>query len=350
MKKSIHITNNSEPRGGAKLAPRLALVPRAGTSAATPARAEIATLFSHAGDPSPAALYLAGLQPSGRRSMRSRLTLAARLMAPHRRLSFESVTIVLFRLREAGAAPATVNAVLSALKGVARCAWHTGLMTAEEYQRVNDVRGVRGSRLPRGRALTGQDISSLLKACERAPEPAGSRDACLVALLAGAGLRRAEVVALDLGHYCRRDHSLRVRGKGDKERLVYLEDGGTRRALHAWLRARGTEPGPLLCPVSKQGAIALRRLSVQAVYKALQKRAREACIPRLSPHDLRRTFATLLLDEGADIGSVQSLLGHTSAETTAIYDRRGEAAKRRTSALASLPYRRRRQGREGPHE
>jgi hypothetical protein len=144
MKKHIHITNNSEPGGGAKLAPRLALVPRAGTSAATPARAEIATLFSPVGDPPPAALYLAGLQPSGRRSMRSRLLLAARLMAPHRRLSFESVTIVLFRLREAGAAPATVNAVLSALKGVARCAWHTGLMTAEEYQRVDDVRGVGG--------------------------------------------------------------------------------------------------------------------------------------------------------------------------------------------------------------
>jgi len=279
--------------------------------------------------------------------MRSRLCLAARLMAPHRRLSFESVTVVLFRLREAGAAPATVNAVLSALKGVARCAWHTGLMTAEEYQRVGDVRGVRGSRLPRGRALTGEEISSLLRACERSPGPAGSRDACLVALLAGAGLRRAEAVSLDLSHYSRRDHSLRVRGKGDKERLVYLEDGGTRRALNAWLRARGDAPGPLLCPVSKQGTIVLRRLSAQAVYKALRKRSREAGIPRISPHDLRRTFATSLLDCGADIGSVQSLLGHTSAETTAIYDRRGEAAKRRTSALASLPYRRRRpQGRE----
>jgi integrase/recombinase XerD len=275
--------------------------------------------------------------------MRSRLYLAARLMGPHRRLSFESVTIVLFRLREAGAAPASVNAVLSALKGVARCAWHTGLMSAEEYQRVNDVRGVRGSRLPRGRALTSEETSSLLKACERTPRSAGLRDICLVALLAG--LRRAEAVALDLGHYSRRDHSLKVRGKGDKERLVYLEDGGARRALNAWLRERGDDPGPLLCPVSKQGAVVLRRLSTQAVYKVLQKRAREAGIPRLSPHDLRRTFATSLLDEGADIGSVQSLLGHTSAETTAIYDRRGEAAKRKTSALASLPYRRRRQGR-----
>ena len=348
MRKRIHITNIPEPGGGAKLSPRLALVPRAGAQTGAHPRAEIATLFPTAGDPSPAALYLAGLQPSGRRSMRSRLSLAVRLMAPHRRLSFESVTIVLFRLREAGAAPATVNAVLSALKGVARCAWHTGLMTVEEYQRVDDVRGVRGSRLPRGRALTGEEISSLLRACERAPGPAGGRDACLVALLAGAGLRRAEAVSLDLGHYCRRDHSLRVTGKGDKERLVYLEDGGTRRALNAWLRERGDEPGPLLCPVSKQGTIVLRRLSAQAVYKALRKRAREAGIARLSPHDLRRTFATSLLDCGADIGSVQSLLGHTSAETTAIYDRRGEAAKRRTSALASLPYRRRMKGREDP--
>jgi site-specific recombinase XerD len=341
MKKLIHITNVSEPGGGAKLSRRLALVPGAGDSAGARPRAEIAALFAPSSDPDPAALYLAGLQPSGRRSMRSRLRLAARLLAPRRRLSFEAVTIILFRLREAGAAPASVNAVLSALKGVARCAWHVGLLSAEEYQRINDVRGVRGSRLPRGRALTGEELRSLLSACERAPRAAGSRDACLVALLAGAGLRRAEVVALDLSHYCRRDHSLRVRGKGDKERLVYFEDGGSRRALHAWLRARGDSPGPLLCPVTRRGEIVPRRLSAQAVYNTLWKRAREAGISRLSPHDLRRTFATSLLEEGADIRSVQELLGHTSVDTTAIYDRRGEAAKRKTSALARLPYRRR---------
>lgn len=346
MQKPINITNFSEAGGGPKLPPRLALVPAAGARPGAPPRAEIAALFSTADGPDPAALYLAGLRPSGRRAMRSLLGCAARLMAPHRRLSFEAVTLVLFRLREAGAAPAAVNAALSALKGVARCAWHTGLLSAEEYQRVTDIKGVRGSRLPRGRALTAGEISSLLDACERAPRPAGLRDVCLVALLAGAGLRRAEVVSLDLSHYSRRDHSLRVRGKGDRERVVYLEDGGTRRALHAWLRARGEEPGPLLCPVAKRGEILPRRLSAQAVYKALRKRAREAGIPRLSPHDLRRTFATSLLDEGADIGSVQALLGHTSVDTTAIYDRRGEAAKRKTSALASLPYRRRKTRRE----
>lgn len=346
MQKRINITNFLGPGGALKVPPHLALVPAPAAPAGARPRAEIAPLFSTTNGADPIALYLAGLQPSGRRAMRSLLGCAARLMAPHRRLCFESVTLVIFRLREAGAAPATVNAALSALKGVARCAWHTGLLSAEDYQRVADVRGVRGSRLPRGRALTGGELSSLLDACERAPRAAGARDACLVALLAGAGLRRAEVVSLDLAHYSRRDHSLRVRGKGDKERIVYLEDGGTRRALHAWLRARGEEPGPLLCPVSKQGTIVLRRLSAQAVYKALRKRAREAGIPQLSPHDLRRTFATSLLEEGADIRSVQALLGHTSADTTAIYDRRGEAAKRRTSALASLPYRPRKTRRE----
>lgn len=162
------------------------------------------------------------------------------------------------------------------------------------------------------------------------------------------GLRREETVALDVSDYCRRDHSLKVRGKGDRERTIFFRRGGARRALLAWLRARGEEGGALLCPVDKAGRVEVRRMSTQAVYKALAKRARQASLRGITPHDLRRTFATEMLDRGTDLSVVQRLLGHASIETTTIYDRRGESAELKALDLLPLQYRRPRPTRS-PH-
>lgn len=126
-------------------------------------------------------------------------------------------------------------------------------------------------------------------------------------------------------------------GKEHKDRTTYLV-GGAADALADWLRVRGTETGPLLCLVSKGETITLRRLSSQAVLEALQKRANEAKVKPFSPHDLRRTFVSDLLDAGADIATVQKLSGHASPMTTAKYDRRGEATKRKAALLVHLPY------------
>jgi integrase/recombinase XerD len=101
---------------------------------------------------------------------------------------------------------------------------------------------------------------------------------------------------------------------------------------------RGTSAGPLLCPVNKGGTVTIRRLSDQAVLGALQKRAKQAMVKRFSPHDLRRTFISDLLDAGADIATVQRMAGHASPETTSRYDRRGEATKQRAASLLHLAY------------
>ena len=128
--------------------------------------------------------------------------------------------------------------------------------------------------------------------------------------------------------------------RGRKARLVYV-DNGALDALADWLALRGDEPGPLFLPINKGGAISWRRLTGQAVYNLLQKRATGGVVKAVSPHDLRRTFVSDLLEAGADISTVAQLAGHASVQTTARYDRRGEAAKKRATGLLHVPWRRR---------
>jgi integrase len=128
-----------------------------------------------------------------------------------------------------------------------------------------------------------------------------------------------------------------TRKVGRKDRTTYL-DGGAAAARVDWLVVRGADAGPLLCPVNKTGKITIQLLSDQAVLGALQKRAKQATVKAFSPHDLRRTFISDLLDAGADIATVQRMAGHASPETASRYDRRGEATKRRAASLLHLAY------------
>ena len=296
-------------------------------------------------DHHPAAVYLAG-KPSavGRRGLQRSLNRAAELLTSGAttdalavnwaEVRYQHVMALRAVLIDDGAKPATINHVLAAVRGTLREAWRLGLIDAATLARAVDVGNVSASTLPSGRHVDVGEIRRLFETC--GDKPGGARDAAMLALLYGCGLRRSEAVALLLDHY---DHgAVTVRsGKGRKERIVYCPAGG-REAIDAWIARRGRSPGALLNPVTKAGLIQQRPMTAQAVLLRLHYLADQAGVTRFSPHDLRRSFVGELLDAGADISSVQQLAGHASVTTTQRYDRRPEEAKRRTAEMLHVPY------------
>src|SRR6202011_6190521 len=136
---------------------------------------------------------------------------------------------------------------------------------------------------------------------------------------------------------------LRVRrGKGRKPRQVTLPPSALP-ALEDWLQVRGSEPGPLFCPVLKSGRLLrnggqLARLSPGGAWRICRERGLQAQIQAPAPHDLRRTWIGDLLDLGVDLATVQKMAGHASASTTAGYDRRDQGVQRRAAVLLEVPY------------
>ncbi len=302
----------------------------------------------------PALVYLARLSGGSRRTMRGALDLIARELMDGNpgepcdaetlnwgALRYTHTAAIRRRLIEREYAPATANKMLAALRGVLREAWKLGHMTAEDFHRAVELEPVRGTVEPRGRALNQVEVIALFKECESDDTASGVRDAAMIALLYGAGLRRSELVGLNVSDYDAPSGALRVRGKGRKARTVYVTHG-SREALEAWLsHARigiDASTKPLFVPIDKAGRLQPRRMTDQALYYALRRRAKAAGIKEFSPHDLRRTFIGDMLDAGADISAVQQLAGHSNISTTARYDRRGERAKKKAMSLLLVPY------------
>jgi site-specific recombinase XerD len=293
----------------------------------------------------PAAVYLASLGSGSRRTMRHALGVIATLVSGGKadsrtlaweRLRYQHTQALRSRLIETYS-PATANKMLAALRGVLKESWRLGLMRAEDYHRAVDIRTVKHFGLPRGRALSSGELLALFKVCADRSR-GGVRDAALLAVLYAGGLRRSEAVWLDLADYDPGTGALTIRGaKGRKDRIVYAANGAAD-ALADWISIRGPEPGALFYPVNKADRVIPRRLTDQAILGVVRRRARAAGVARFSPHDLRRTFVSDLLDAGADISTARRLAGHPSETTTGRYDRRGEESKQKAANLLHVPY------------
>lgn len=290
-------------------------------------------------------VYLDSLTSAeSRRGMRGCLDRVARLLTgddtvtgaglPWHLLRYEHTVRLRTVLTEQGWSAAYVNKHLVALRRVLKEAWRLGQLSAEEYARAADLAPVRQSRLPTGHHVPPEVVGAALAGCD--DSPAGRRDAALIALLYSTGCRRAEITGLALADYDPAARSLRVRGKRDKQRLVYLTTEAIA-LLERWLAARGEGPGPLFSPFTRSGGLRPRPLSGQGVADILARRLGEAGAPRRTAHDFRRTFIGELLDAGVDLATAQALVGHSSPATTARYDRRPERTRREAVDRIKLP-------------
>jgi integrase len=233
----------------------------------------------------------------------------------------------------------SINRTLCAVRGVLKECWRLGLISAEELARAVDVERAPGNSLPTGRCLDIGEIKALFAACQRDISPAGARDAALLGLGYAGGLRRAEICNLDVAHYDLGTGRLEIHGgKGNKDRVVFIRNGAAD-TIAAWFAFRGDGPGPLLCPVAKNGRIEIRRLTGDTVYRVAQKRGEEAGIKPFGPHDLRRTCLSEMLDRGVDLATARTWAGHASSDTTILYDRRGERALETAAGTLAVPYR-----------
>jgi integrase/recombinase XerC len=232
-------------------------------------------------------------------------------------------------LHDQGYAKATIARRIAAVRSWCRFLCRQGVLT------VNPADGLRGPRqdkkLPHflGTDALAQLLVSPTEAASGADHlPLSLRDRALLETLYSAGLRVSELTGLDLGDLDLDAGTVNVRGKGKRERLAILGDEATA-ALRSWLAVRGgvgrgTNGAKGAGSATKQEAVFLNkhggRLTSRSVARMLEKYLAQTGLDvRTSPHSLRHSFATHLLDNGADIRSVQELLGHRSLGTTQIY-------------------------------
>lgn len=215
-------------------------------------------------------------------------------------------------LKKRALAPRTAARRLSALRQFYRFLFAEGVRGDEPTSALDSPR--LGRPLPK--YLAEHEVSALLAAARRRDGVAGLRALALLELLYAAGLRVSELVGLPLAALGRDRPVLIVRGKGSKERMVPLGEPA-RAALADWLAVREPRGSKYLFPGSGRSG----HLTRSGFARMLAELAAEAGLPaeRVSPHVLRHSFASHLLAHGADLRSLQQMLGHADIATTQIY-------------------------------
>ena len=240
------------------------------------------------------------------------------------RLSEDEIISFEVWLKGLGMAVTSTNRNISALKSFYK-------YLAQEFSTNNPVSAVLSSKVPRRlpKALTIKEITSLIDSTKREGDPISLRDHAIIELLYGTGARVSEIVGIDINDFAQSDvegnpiTTLKLRGKGSKERIVPL-GSFAKNALDEYLvRIR-----PNLLSKSKSARVETAlflnqrgsRLSRQSAWQMISDAADATGLSgKVSPHVFRHSYATHLLDGGADIRVVQELLGHASVTTTQIY-------------------------------
>jgi len=232
--------------------------------------------------------------------------------------SAEDIEAYFQHLGARGASPATAARRRASVRGFYRFVLGEAWRADDPSRRVDAPK--QGRPLPK--VLSRGEIDAIIAAASARDGASGLRLGCMIELIYASGLRISELLALPLAAVAREPAYLIVRGKGGKERLAPLNDAA-RRAIGAYLPARksffakGLTESPWLFPSRGAGG----RLTARRFAQLLDEAATAAGVDRakVSPHVLRHAFATHLLEGGADLRAVQTLLGHADIATTQIY-------------------------------
>jgi integrase len=221
----------------------------------------------------------------------------------------------------------SVNLALAALKGLSKVAFNMRLLDVEELARIQSVKRVRGDAARKGRSLEKSEVRALLGQSKQHPHASRrARDRALILLACGTGLRAGELVCLQLDDVELEHGKLVVRqGKGRKYRSIYVSKQ-VLSAMKTWLKFSPYRVGPLFNKIKKGGILGNAALTKAGFASILAELASNGGVEKFTPHDLRRTFITHLLEQGVDINTVRQLAGHSDIATTARYDCRGNKA------------------------
>ncbi|MBY8928740.1 tyrosine-type recombinase/integrase [Pseudomonas sp. Wu6] len=290
----------------------------------------------------PLTLYLTRLAPSSQLTMRYVLQDAADRLGldevnlddiDWHLLQPEQVIALVAALREDGYAPNTSSLYVNAVRGVMNEAWRMSLISQEHLLKMRSVKAASGTRLGQGRNLRRTLIREMMEVCAADPRPQGLRDAAVIGLLYGSGMRKSESVNLDLAQIDFEQRSLRVIGKGNKELVKYAPDWAFAK-LQAWLDFRrgqlkeGEEDDTFLFNRIRRGShITRERITKHAIYYIARQRGDQVGV-KIMPHDFRRSFITRVIEEH-DLSIAQKLAHHTNIQTTASYDVRDDNERRR---------------------
>lgn len=293
-------------------------------------------------DKNPPVVYINSLEKSGQPGAVWALRMIVKVVSGSKektqRCSYESFPWHLLRHEHTQAIraaimgryrPSTCRKILYSMKGTLRAAWDLGLIDTEDYHRAIAIKNVKGKSMPAGRALSAVELETIAMTAGRRGGLRALRDCAIIAVLYGAGLRRDEAVRLDVEAY--KNGALTFRGKGNKIRRIPVIPGWNE-YVEAWLAARPAK-GPMFVAFDRRGPLT-RRLSREGLNQIVAEIQKQAGVEAFTPHDLRRTYGTSLLDADVDLVTVRDLMGHENIATTALYDRRGEDAKR--AAVAKL--------------
>jgi len=289
----------------------------------------------------PVVLYLERLAPSSRQTMRYVLQDAADRLGvedvtidefPWHQLQPGHITALVAALRADGYAPNTSSLYVNAIRGVMNQAWQQSLITQDHLLKIRAVKAGGGTRLSKGRNLRRTLIRELMDVCAADPRPQGLRDAAIIAILYGSGMRKSESVNLELSQINVAERSLQVMGKGNKE-LIKFAPAWAFEKLEAWLAFRrahlpeGVDDDDFLFNRIRRGNhITRERITKHAIYYIAKQRGKQVGV-NIMPHDFRRSFITRVIEE-YDVSIAQKLAHHANIATTVSYDMRDDNERR----------------------